>query len=256
MAVLYDKQRGFLLWNNARWGGYAFPMKQMGEGDDPVQTALQAVNDRDFPLELPNASGDFIERIAADDRSLGTKQKTYYHYYLVEIDPGTEVKPQSLGPDLKFMDYEEITSAINVTWSTETIVESLKRQEVAVALMFRHVQDELEFLLVRKPRGYFFPAVRRRGESSAEEMAVEAVRVDTGYPGPVNAEFKREATLVHESTRFGLTERRYIYYLCKTDAQIDNGTWFTVDDIKNRPDVSPDAKALLPTAIEIVRENG
>lgn len=283
VAVIYDPQQGFLLWNNKRWGGYAFPMKEMEDIDDPVQAALQAVNEPDFPLKLIDASGTFVERTAELGDSESTKQKTKYRYYLVEIDPGTALDKTKLDPDLAFFHPKEMSNAVNVTWSTKRILESLKHQEVAVALIWRRGGDERQFLLMQKQRGYFFPAVRITPETTTKDSAKSAIRLDTAYSESVNAECVAKVSHVHESKRFGLDERTYDYFICETTflgvelsrpgnalevslnafgaAQADAGrvvgkrgywSWFTIDELKHGNDISPDVQVLLPTVITSV----
>lgn len=287
VAIIYDPQHGFLLWNNKRWGGYAFPMKHMEDIDNPVQTGLRAVNEPDFPLALTGASGVLVERTAELERSNATGQKTKYRYYLVEVYPGTTLDKSALHPDFAFVHHNEIADGSNFTWSTLRIVESLKLQEVAVSLIWRRVGDKPEFLLVWKPRGYFFASVRLTPETATEDNAKRAVRLDTAYTGDVEAECVAKVSHVHESKRFGIGERTYFYYVCETTfpgvnlsqtgnaleesldafgaAQASAGrdagdrgywSWFTRGELEERGDISPDIQSLLPTITTCVGKLG
>jgi len=88
VAVVYDKQHGFLLWNNKRWKGYAFPMRHLEPGDSPEIAVLDALGDRDFPLSLPNATARYLECLGAFGYSEGVRVDTYYDYHVMEVDPG------------------------------------------------------------------------------------------------------------------------------------------------------------------------
>lgn len=285
VAVLYDKQHGFLLWNNKRWGGYAFPMKHVDAGDDPVQAALNAIADRDFPLSLPSATARPLECTGAFGRSDAVKEDTYYDYHVIEIDPGEPLEPANLDPDLCFFSYDQLQAAINVTWSTRVIATSLvDSQEVVVAVISRDCGSGPEFLLVHNRHyGYFFPSVRRKTHGALEEMAIQAVRFDTAYQGEATSKFCREVSDIHASTRFGPRQRQYRFYLCLTTfpgvALCEPGNaleqslnafqaakaaagesfggrgywnWFTVDEIEQRSDMSPDLAVLLAEAVQCV----
>jgi hypothetical protein len=283
VAVVYDKQHGFLLWNNKRWGGYAFPMKHLEPADDLAQAALSAIDDRDFPLSLPKAAASPLECTGAFGRSDAVKEDTYYDYHVFEIDPGRRLEPAELDPDLRFFTYEQLQAAVNVTWSTRVIATSLVEfQEVVVAVICRNCGSGAEFLLVHNRNyGYFFPAVRRKTHSALEEMAVLAVRFDTSYEREITAKYCREVTNIHASTRFGPRQRQYRFYLCKVTcagvdlcqpgnalqqsllalqaAKVAAGqtlgergywSWFTVEEMKQRPDMSQDVAAVLPAVVE------
>jgi ryanodine receptor 2 len=283
VAVIYDKEHGFLLWNNKRWGGYAFPMRHLEPGDDPAQAALTALSDPDFPLSLPNATASPIECSGAFGFSEGAKQDTYYDYHVIEIRPARPLDPATLDPELRFFRYENLQAATNVTWSTRVIATSLvEAQEVVVAVICRRGPSGVEFLLVHnRSYGYFFPAIRRKTHSPLEDMAVQAVRFDTSYGGPLAAKFCREVANIHPSTRFGARERRYRFYLCcvmleeanpaepgnalakalddlqaaKKNAGQQFGErgywgWFTLDELHRHPGLSSDVADLLPAVAE------
>jgi hypothetical protein len=287
VAVIFDKQHGFLLWNNKRWGGYAFPMRHLEHGADPAEAVLTALSDPDFPVSLPKAAASPIECTGAFGPSLGTGQDTYYDYHVMEIDPGQSLDPAQLDPDLRFFSYEQLQAAHNVTWSTQAITKSLvESQEVVIAVIWRRTAAGLEFLLVHKPsHGYFFSAIRRKTHGSLEDMAVQAVRFDTAYPGQVVAEYGGETLDVHESARFGAGRRSYRMHLCLLEfpgvdltapgnaleqalsalqaAQAGCGQkfgprgywdWFSVDDLRQRPDMSSQVASVLNTAIALVEE--
>jgi hypothetical protein len=282
VAVLYDPVYGFLLWNNKRWGGYAFPMKHMEDGDDPVQTALQAVCDRDFPLDLSDASAGALEEAGWFGFSEGVKEDTYYDYHVAEVSPGQTLAPADLDPDLRFFTYDQLQAAANVTESTRAIATSLvDNQEVVVAVISRERDGQLEFLLVHKSdRGYFFPTIRRKTHGPLEDLAIQAVRFDTSYEGRVQASYCSEGPHQRPGTRYGASNRRYRFYLCQVtfpdvdlcqtgnaleqslDAleavkvtanqpfgERDYWSWFTTDEMKQRPDLSPDVAAVLQVAI-------
>ncbi len=289
VAVIYDPNHGFLLWNNPRWGGYAFPMRHLEPGDQPEQAALDALADRDFPLSLPNATARPLECLGAFGYSEGVHVDTYYDYHVIEIDPGQPLDLVSMDPNVCFFPYDRIQAANMVTWSTRVIATSLvESQEVVIAVIWRRSPRGLEFLLVYKTgHGYFFPSIRRKTHGSLEAMAEQAVRFDIGYQGPVTAEYAGDAVEVHDSTRFNAEQRRYRYYVCAIQypevdlQQPDNplaetlnkfqasrlaseltfGTrgyadWFTVDEMKQSPEMSPQVASVLPIAIAAVEKAG
>jgi hypothetical protein len=285
VAVIHDQQHGFLLWNNKRWGGYAFPMRHLEDGADPAQAVLTALSDPDFPLSLPNATASPLECTGAFGPSLGTGQDTYYDYHVMEVDPGQPLEPARLDPDLRFFRYEQLQAATNVTWPTQAIAKSLvESQEVVIAVIWRRMAAGLEFLLVYKSgHGYFLPSIRRKTHGALEEMAVLAVRMDTAYLGPVIAEYGGETLDAHDSTRFGAGRRSYRMFVCLTEfSGVDltapehalaqslselqsaraaggrvfgprgHGAWFTVDEMRQRPDMSSQVATVLPTAIAAI----
>lgn len=287
VAVIYDPNHGFLLWNNPRWGGYAFPMRHLEPGDQPEQAALAALADRDFPLSLPNATARPLECLGAFGRSEGVHVDTYYDYHVIEIEPGQTLDTASMDPNVRFLPYDCIQAANMVTWSTRVIATSLvESQEVVVSVIWRRSDRGLEFLLVKKTKnGYFFPSIRRKTHGPLEGMAEQAVRFDLEYQGLVTVEYAGDAVEVHDSTRFNAGKRRYRFYVCVIQLpevdlrQPDNplaetmnefqaarlargltvGTrgyadWFTVDEMKQSPEMSPQVAPVLPVAIAAVGE--
>ncbi len=283
VAVIHDPESGFLLWNNKRWNGYAFPMRHLEAGDDPAEAALQAIEDRDFPTSLPGASARPLECTGAFGYSQGAREETYYDYHVVQIHPREPLLPDSLHPDLRFFTYPDLQASSCVTWSTRVIATSLvEYQEVVVGLICRSTSAGAEFLLVYKPgHGYFFPAVRRKTHSSLEEMAGHAVFLDAAYAGDTGAKYLREVLDVHPSNRFGLNRRRYRFYLCLMDfpgldltqsgnaleqsltalqsAKGDQGrksgargywNWFTPDELRDQAEMSPQVAVLLNAVAE------
>jgi hypothetical protein len=215
--------------------------------------------------------------------SQGAKQDTYYDYHVIEIRPARPLDPAALDPDLRFFTYEQLQAATNVTWSTRVIATSLvEAQEVVVAVICRRGPAGVEFLLVHNRNyGYFFPSIRRKTHSPLEDMAVQAVRFDTSFSGPVTAKFCREVANAHASTRFGARERRYRFYLCcvaipKADLTESGNAlekalddwqaakqqagqqfgergywgWFTLDELRRHPGLSPDVADLWPSVAE------
>ncbi len=289
VAMIYDPNHGFLLWNNPRWGGYAFPMRHLEPGDQPEQAALNALADRDFPLSLPNATARPLECLGAFGYSEAVHVDTYYDYHVIEIDPGQPLDPASMDPNVRFFPYDRIQAANMVTWSTRDIATSLvESQEVVVSVIWQRSPRGLEFLLVDKTgHGYFFPSIRRKTHGPLEGMAEQAVRFDTGYHGPVTAEYAGDAVDVHDSTRFNAGQRRYRYYVCVIEmievdlqqpdnplarelkeleaARLANGltfdergyaSWFTVDEIKQSRKMSPQVAVVLPVAIAAIENGG
>lgn len=287
VAVIYDPNHGFLLWNNPRWGGYAFPMRHLEPGDRPEQAALDAVASQDFPLSLPHATARPLECLGAFGRSEGVHVDTYYDYHVIEIDPGQPLDPAALDPNVCFFPYHRIQAANMVTWPTRVIATSLvESQEVVIAVIWRRTARGLEFLLVHKRgHGYFFPSIRRKTHGPLEGMAEQAVRFDTGYDGPITAEYAGDDVDRHDSTRFHAGQRRYRYYVCaiqvpKVDLQLPNNPlakslndfetaqrgrgltfgargyadWFTVDELKQSPEMSPQVASVLPVVIAAVEK--
>jgi hypothetical protein len=289
VAVIYDPNHGFLLWNNPRWGGYAFPMRHLEPGDRPEQAALGAVAERDFPLSLPNAAARPLECLGAFGYSEGVRVDTYYDYHVIEVDPGQTLDPAALHPDVRFFTYDRLQAASIVTWSTRVIATSLvESQEVVVAVIWRRTAAGLEFLLVDKPgHGYFFPSIRRKTHGPLEAMADQAVRFDTAYVGTVVAEYEGDDVDVHDSTRFNARQRRYRYYVCAIQlpgvdlqqagnplaetlndfeaAQQARGRtfgtrgyadWFAVAEMKQSPEMSTQVASVLPIAIAAIEKGG
>ena len=61
--------------------------------------------------------------------------------------------------------------------------------------------------------GYFFPVARLKTEAKPAIMAVEAVRADTGFFGPIESTLVGEVGDVHFSSRFN-QNRCYLFHLC------------------------------------------
>ena len=149
VAVIYDPGQGFLLWNNPRWGGYSFPMKHVDPGDAPARAVLRALDD--VPLTIPNPSAVPLEYIGWAGWSPTAREQTYYDYHVFEVDPGVPASSIVLHPDTRFLAYDSLKAAINVTDSTKFIAESLvERQDVAIAVVSRSDASAKEYLLVYK----------------------------------------------------------------------------------------------------------
>ena len=69
VAIVQDAQGRFLLHFNPKWDGYAFPMKDMGDGADNLgAVAIQAVED-DLGCSLPNGKAEELEYLGRIGRS-------------------------------------------------------------------------------------------------------------------------------------------------------------------------------------------
>ncbi len=284
VAVVMDEQHRCLLWNNKRWGGYAFPMKHfdpLTEGDaaeDPAMNAAwHAIDDQDFPLDLPGATMAPLVCTGLLADSAHVNEKTYYDYYVFEVRPSEPLDPNELDPDLCYFSWDELQEALNVTDTTKAIAEAVYgSQDVAVAVISRQGAQGREFLLVYKGAHYqyFFPCTRIKTDSKPEELARDALQSDTAYGGEVRTTLCGSTEDVHLSRRFG-AGRNYQYYLCRVELpDVDLNAsenafekalserakagpagaegyyrWFTVDEMRSREDMSPSMKNLVLHAV-------
>lgn len=286
VAIIYDQPaEGFLLWQNKRWNGYAFPMKHFEQpGIDPGSVARQAVSGPEFPLNLADATVSPLDRFGECEFSEGARQYTYYDYYIYGIDHAT--LPGSLNPELRWFTYDQLQAASNVTWSTQSITRALvEDRRVAVALISRLGRRGREFLLVwSKNHEYFFPATRLRA-SLPEQAALQAVRVDLGYDGRIEVVDQAEVSDVQASHRFGPRQGRFHFHLCLlklADDELLAGSpleqllnavqaevasraasappqpywgWFTESDLRMSPVVSPSVQSVLATVLQLAERN-
>ena len=76
VAIVQDDQGRFLVHFNPKWGGYAFPMKDVEDGADILgSVAIQAVED-DLGCSLPNAKAEELEYLGRVGRS-GAPARTH-----------------------------------------------------------------------------------------------------------------------------------------------------------------------------------
>jgi hypothetical protein len=89
----------------------------------------------------------------------------------------------------------------------------MEHQQVAVAVISRRGPAGREYLMIHNERscGYFFPASRRKTDEPPTSEALEAVRRDTGYRGPLTGGTVRVGEDRRFSQRFG-RERRFVYH--------------------------------------------
>lgn len=287
VAVIYDPlSEKFLLWHNKRWNGYAFPMKHCAPGndDDAMRAAIAAVQEREFPLSLPRAQAQPIDRVGECRFSDGVHQYTYYDYHVYAIDPGTSIR---LGPadiDLRQLTYDELIAASSVTDSTKSIARALvEDRRIAAAVISRDGNRGREFLLVyNKNYQYFLPATRMKTDTLAVNAALQAVRDDLGYDGSAECGQMLVVDVVQPSRRFGAHQGQFHFHLCHVDfPEIDlnvhgNGLeqslnvmqaawsagkpapaaahywgWFTEDEMRQRADMSPSLALVLNTALQL-----
>lgn len=284
VAVLYDEQRGFLLWNNRRWNGYAFPMRHIDKGMDPKQAALSTLDPREFPMILEGASVEPLECTGAFGISDAMNEETYYDYFIFDVKLKAPLDPNKMDPDLRFFSYEELQAAPNVTWSTQAIARSLVEfQEVVSVVIYRKGKNSIEFLLIfNRNYHYFFPTIRYKTNASPEKIAIQAIQLDIGYDGDVQTVYCGEVCNIHKSSRYGVRDRDCRFHICcakfpgiqltesgneleksiqsmqaarekENESFGDSGywKWFTVEEMRQRADMSPDIDWLLPKAIQI-----
>jgi len=304
VGVIYDEQRRFLLFCNPNWKHrYAFCMKKKAPAStlDYGEIALVAL-DEECPLEFPEATVEPLEivrRIRKSDNP-NKNENTVYEYHVFQLDPGPISEASSPACETMPFSYEELMESEDVTWSTKEIAQAmLKTREVVLAIITRTLRGKREFLLVDKPpRGYFFPCVRRKTDANPEDAAVQAVRLDTGYDGPIEATMCNEFPYVQPSERFGRKDKdedkeeekedknvEFRFDICRVDlsevdladdgnslavaikafeqamnmagAQLNQRSywgWFTEDQITDSNEVSPTAKAVLPSVLACVEK--
>src|SRR4051794_32253332 len=110
VAVIYDKNSdSYLLWNNKRWRGYAFPMKHFEptKDVDPSVVALEAINERGCPLSLPNATASPLDLQHHVEKSTSVGKLTGYEYHVTGINPGQPMSTISGDPDLRWFNYAD-----------------------------------------------------------------------------------------------------------------------------------------------------
>jgi hypothetical protein len=91
----------------------------------------------------------------------------------------------------------------------------MEHQQVALAVVTRRGSTGNEFLMVWNPSygGYFFPVARVKSEAKPPVVAVEAVRSDTGFFGPIETVMAGEVGDVHFSNRFN-QKRCFLFHIC------------------------------------------
>jgi hypothetical protein len=282
VGVMFDPDRGFYLCRNNNWhGDYAFVMKKCPPGEDAAEMALTALGD-DSPEPFPDATASPAAVVGAFGKSARSGQETYYEYHVYELAPGD--RREGVGDDqlAKFFPYEDLQESPQVTWSTKAIAKALVEfQEVCVGVISRPTASGPEFLLTYHPSyGYFFPSARRKTDAPAEEMAVQAVRWETGYTGELSATLCWEESDIHTSGRYGVRNREYRYHVCRIDVcgvnlaasgnplessivglagAMAHGhrhlgprgywSWFTESELRNGTGISPTVRSVLLAAI-------
>jgi hypothetical protein len=293
VAIIYDKNSdSYLLWNNMKWHGYTFPMKQFKAASvaDTGKIALDAIDGRDFPLSLRNATAGELDLQRHMERSASTGEVTGYEYHVYGIDPGQPIRTIVGDPNLRWFPYAKLKKARNVTPSTKQIVKTLvKERKVAVAVISRQARRGREFLMVWKGSRYkyFFPCTRMKTERSPAKAAIRAVRDDLGYRGAVNVAAHAEVDAKQVSFRFGPHLGRFTFHPCMIHLssggdeaakardleQSLNGKqaalarlnelpgsgqywgWFTEKELRMRRDMSPSMKDVLLTVLQLAEKN-
>jgi hypothetical protein len=288
VAVIYDAaSQKFLLWNNKRWNGYAFPMKKFdaAAGADPGHAALEALGDLDMPLNLAQATASPLDRLVEPLFSDGTHRLTVYDYHVYSVAPGQPLNTASLHPDFRYFTFNELIAAPNVTSSTIAIARSLvEDRKVALAVITRTGKSGTEFLLVSNKQGqYFFPAARMKVDGQPAHAVGDAVLVDLGYDGEVKVVRQSEVPAVQTSRRFGTRDVRFTFHPCLLQlpgvdlivpgnnleqslngmpaAQSATGStatakpywgWFTAANLRAHSDMSPSVAPVLNTVLQLV----
>lgn len=213
VAIIYDPQHGFLLWNNKRWGGYAFPMKQFdaASSGSAAETALESLDERELPLNWSNATATPLDRVVELLRSESVRQCTEYDYHVFCIDSG-EPLPDELPPEMRRFSYDELMAALNVTESTKLIAQSLlDDRQVAAAIITRVTNRGHEFLVIQnREREYFFPATRLKLNASPTAAVLRAMPMDLAYDGEIAVVDQTLVECDRPSDRFGRRETRFI----------------------------------------------
>jgi hypothetical protein len=282
VGMVLDPERGFLLFHNDRWNGFAFPMKQCQPGEVSEQVARAALAEVS-PLVFVNPVVEPLRVMGTFGYSGATGEDTYYHYHVYQLDPAPYRGAPAIDPTARFFTEPQLRDSPEVTWSTKEIVDDvLGFQEVCLGEITRDGGQGREVLLTYHPGyGYFPPARRRTTAAPPEETAVAGVREETGYQGPCQAKWLAEACDEHPSTRYGLRMRRFQLHICgvrlhevdlraagnpleaaldataaaKAEAGVVFGGrgywgWFTEQQIRTDPDVSPTMGAVL---LEVLR---
>jgi hypothetical protein len=221
VAIVQDTRGWFLVHFNPKWEGYAFPMKDLEDGADILgSVAIQAVEE-DLGCRLPKARAKELEYLGRIGPSGGTGDDTQYEYWLYAVDPGQPLSLTKVPPGMKnppmFLDYSQLTTRTDLTWSSTNIVrEFVENQEVVLAIVPRPGDKETEFLLVWNNNygGYFFPTQRVKTEVKPEKVAVATVRGDLGYRGPATAVWRGEVPDIHFSSRF-VRDRNFRFHVCE-----------------------------------------
>jgi 8-oxo-dGTP pyrophosphatase MutT (NUDIX family) len=221
VAIVQDAQGRFLVHFNPKWSGYAFPMKDLDEGDVVLgSAAIQALAD-DLGCALPKARAEELEYLGRFGTSGRTGEDTEYEYWLYAVDLGQPLDHQAAAAGKPraplFLDFAALTSRTDLTWPTRDIVgEFVENQEAVLAVISRPGEQETEFLLLWNSNygGWFFPTQRVKTEVKPEQVAVATVRADLDYRGPATAVWRGEVLDVHYSNRFQ-RDRRFRFHVCE-----------------------------------------
>jgi hypothetical protein len=215
-AAVYDSSKGFLVGFNEKWRAYAFPMQKPRPTDvKPESAAVRALAEM-VGQPLASARAKSLEHVGVFGYSERTGEETLYRYSVFEVDPGQSLPAGGLGSRLGFLSYPDLLTADLVTWSTKEVARALmEHQQVALAAIARRGTAGKEFLMVWNSGygGYFFPVARVKSEAKPPVVAVEAVRADTGFFGPIEATLVQEVGDVHFSSRFN-QKRCYVFHVC------------------------------------------
>ncbi len=281
VAIVHDPDQGFLLWNNSKWLGYAFPMKHLEPDSDPVTTAEQAV--LELPGDLVVTDVKLLEHVGWCGWSPNSREHTYYDYHVHEVRVQNGPGAIPMHPDLRFHSDSAIRDGENVTESTKFVAQCVvESQDVAMAVIKRDGAHGPEFLVTySSAHKYSLPCARLDTRQGCETVACDAVRLDSGYEGPLEAVSFAEVPRTQPSQRFGTQRRNYRLHLCwvtlpnvnlaqpanalqasledmanqKAQAGFVPGdagywAWFTEDDFRSRGDISATMEAVLLTILQ------
>jgi 8-oxo-dGTP pyrophosphatase MutT (NUDIX family) len=221
VAIVQDAQGRFLVAFNPKWHGYSFPMTDVEDAGDVLgAVAIRAV-ESDLGCKLPHARAEELEYLGLVGRSGSTGEDTLYEHWLYAVDLGQPLDlsaaPGAREPPPLFLEYNELTSRTDLTWSARDIIrEFVENQEAVLAVVTRPGEKETEFLLVWNNNydGYFFPTQRVKTEVKPEQLAEATVWRDLGYRGPARAVWRGEVPDIHFSTRYQ-RDRRFLFHVCE-----------------------------------------
>lgn len=256
VAVVFDRGTNkFLLWNNPRWHGYAFPMKKFdpAAGDDPAQAAVQALAECGLPGNITPRVVEQADRLVETHFSEGTHQYTVYEYHVFTIALDPSINLETVDPDFRYFTFEELVAAVNVTAPTQSIVRDLiETRRVAVAVISRITAAGVkEYLLVANGAGkYFFPAARMKTDGLLVSALRHAISEDLGYDGEFTLGQLAEVPVLQASDRFGQREVKFYFYVCPVqfpgvelnvakDLFHGKSKWFPAAQLGSGPDMSP-----------------
>jgi hypothetical protein len=290
VAVVYDRQREkFLVIFNARWGGYTFPMRRFRtasasdallEREYAVREARRAFSE-DLGADLGRASeAHWMDRIEVPGVSGRTGERTLYLYDIVTLVPARPLPEGSFAGRFGFLTAQEIRdsdpdepgpAARVVTWTTwQVLTRLLDNQQVAVAIVRRERNGQIEYLLTRNRHDqWFFPATRLGDQVPPKKMVIYEFKIKANYPGRMVVPEDGPAVDLEQDTPH-LGPRSYLFHLREVrfpeeDLTMENNRleaalnaagvecdWRSEADLKaGGPDLSDTIRGLLPEVLAL-----